>query len=180
MRRLPFSALVVALAIVPPLASADASWLVITPYPSWSGRSLVLSTETFCAIRSQQGWDDLWRLAAPNPSPQADQSIPPPDADFTKTMILVAALGTRPSGGYSVIIQSAFDDGAVIHVYVLEVRPTGPDCMAVSAVTHPVSIALIPRSDRQIRYHISAADLDCKAERSVVDGRSSNNRWRGP
>ena len=172
--------LVVALAVVPPVALADASWLMVTPYPRWSGRSLELRTETFRAIRSQQGWDDLWRLAALNPSPQADQSFPPPDVDFAKTTILVAALGTRPSGGYSVIIQSAFDDGAVIHVYVLEVRPTGPDCMAVSAITHPVSLALIPRSDRQVRFEISTADLDCKANRSVLADRSSNNRWRGP
>jgi hypothetical protein len=180
MRRVLFLALVVALATVPPLASADSSWLLVTPYPRWSGRSLELHAETFRAIRSQQGWDDLWRLAAPNPSLQADQSIPAPDVDFTKTVVLVAALGTRPTGGYSVIIQSAFDDGAVIHVHVLEVRPTGPDCTAVTVITHPVSIALIPRSDRQVRFEISAADLDCKANRSVVDGRSSNNRWRVP
>lgn len=180
MRRLHFLALMVALATVPPLASADSSWLLVAPYARWSGRSLELRAETFRAIRSQEGWDDLWRLAAPNPLAQADQSIPAPDVDFTKTLVLVAALGTRPTAGYSVIIQGALDDGAVIHVYVLEVRPNGPDCIAATVITHPVSIALIPRSDRQVRFEISTADLDCKANRSVVDGRSSNNRWRGP
>ena len=173
LRRLLFLALVVAVATVPPLASADSAWLPLTPYPRWSGRSLDLPTEKFRAIRSQQEWGDLWRLAEPNPSLQADQGIPPPDVDFTKSMMLVAALGTRPSGGYRVLIEGAFDFGTAIEVYVVEVRP-GPDCAVITVITHPIVIALIPRSDRPVRFHIDTADVTCKATRSVAEGRSSN------
>ena len=172
-------ALLAAVAAAMPLPSAAAGWLQVIPYSSWdaSAQSSGLTSESFRTVRSQKEWDDLLPQLAVQPS-KGDSSHAPA-IDFEKFMVLVAALGSRPSGGFSVLIQGAFDNGRTIEVYVLEVRP-GPDCTVITAITHPIAIALIPRSDRPVRFQIDTADVNCKATRSVAEGLSSNNRWRGP
>jgi len=166
-------ALLAAIATVPSLAASDARWLTLTPYPGLSGpgQNSGLPIEAFTAVRSQAQWDKILTQLG-WPAPGSASSV----IDFEKVTMLVAALGTRPTGGYAVLFQGAFDNGAVIEVSVLEIRP-GPNCTAITALTHPIAIALIPRTDRPVRFDVSAADVDCKTTRSVGDGRSSNNRW---
>ena len=146
------------------------SWLEVTPYPGFSGPAAVHSgprEETFRAVRSQTEWSTLWRTLSTNlPGPKSDA----PYVDFRQFTMLVAALGTRPSGAYAVKIQDAVDDSTVIEVYVLEVRPTGPDCTATSDIAYPISIALIPRTDRRVEFELRAANLDCRSFRSIAGG----------
>jgi PrcB C-terminal len=179
--RLVFVALVVLFGTAPAASPADPSWLPITPYRRADGQTLRLSlpTETFRAVRSQQEWNGLWQLSTPNQARQADEGASPAGVDFTNTMMLVIALGTRPSAGYSVIIQNAFDDGTVIHVDVLEVRP-GASCSSISVVAHPFSIVLVPQSVRPIKFEVSTADLDCNTKHRIVDDRTFDNRSSGP
>jgi hypothetical protein len=171
-------ALLAAVAAAMPLTAADAGWLQVIPYSSWdtSAQSSGLASESFRTVRSQKEWDDLLPQLAVQPS-KGDAHAPA--IDFERFTVLLAALGSRPSGGFSVVIQGAFDNGRMIEVYVLEARP-GPDCTVITMFTHPIAIALIPRSDRPVRFQIDTADVNCKATRSVAEGRSSNNRCGGP
>jgi hypothetical protein len=161
-----------------PLAAADAGWLQVTPYSGWGfpAQSYGLANESFQTVRSQQEWDELLPQLGARPS---QGNIHAPEVDFEKLTMLVAALGTRPSGGFAVLIEGAFDDGRMIEVYVLELRP-GPHCAVTTGITHPVAIALIPRRDRPVRFHIDTADVNCEATRSAPDSRLSNKRSRGP
>jgi len=166
--RSPLWALIAAVAAAMPLAAADHGWLHVIPY---SGESSGLASESFRAVRSEKEWDDLSAQLVLQPS---KGDVHAPGIDFEKFTVLVAALGSRPTGGFSVLVQGAFDNGRTIEVYVLEVRP-GPDCTVITTVTHPIAIALIPRSDRPVRFQVDTADVNCKATRSIAEGRSSNN-----
>jgi hypothetical protein len=131
--------------------AGELTWLEVTPYPGWGGPQALYSglhSETFRAVRSEKEWSALWQLLAQSPRSDAGHDTGPPQVDFTKFTVLVAALGTRSTGGYAVSIQYAYDDGAVIHASVLEIRP-GPNCTVTTAFTYPIVIVLLPRRDRR-------------------------------
>lgn len=155
------------------------SWLPLETVPALSGPPGIepdFRQETFSAVRSREEWERIWRLWHPNASLRAGGHVPDaPAIDFEKSMLLVAALGWRPTGGFTVIIQDALDDGSVIQVSVLEVRAKGPGCIVAQTVTYPVAAALIPRSNRPVRFHIAVADLDCRSRRSVNATSGSRN-----
>ena len=147
--------------IVSSRAAAPNLWLKITAAPELG---LPAQVEEFRVVRSLKEWNAL--------HPNSRQESTPIDVDFTKYTLLVAALGTRPSGGYTVTIRDARDDGTVVHVSVLEVRPRGPDCAATALLTYPTTAALIPRTDKPVRFEIESADLDCRSFRSSVGSRN--------
>jgi hypothetical protein len=91
----------------------------------------------------QQTWTELWRNHVPLP--------PLPAINFEREMVVVAALGTRPSGGFSVFIDSASagPDGVVVRVRALS---PGSDCAVTLAVTQPVDVARVPRRDGSVAF----------------------------
>lgn len=145
------------------LDTEPTGWLKITSLP---GVGYPGQMESFRVVRSLKEWNDLWQPSDSNPRRESW----PIDVDFTKYTLLLVALGTRPSGGYAVAIQDARDDGTVVHVSVLEVRPRGPECAATALVTHPTTAVLIPRSDKAVRFEIESADLDCSSFRHSAGG----------
>jgi hypothetical protein len=150
------------------------AWLNVTPYPGWNGPSALAmgpQAETFRAVRSQAEWSAVWRtlrITSVEPRPSA------PDVEFAKFTMLVAALGTRPTGGYTVHIEYALDDGTAVHVSVLEIRP-GNNCTVTTALIYPITIAIIPRNDLPVQFEVEAADLDCSTGRYIRSKESSNN-----
>jgi hypothetical protein len=145
--------------IVSSLAAGPNVWLKITALPE---AGFLRQVEEFRVVRSLKEWNAL--------NLNSRQESTPIDVDFTKYTLLVAALGTRPSGGYTVTIRDARDDGSVVHVSVLEVRPRGPDCTVTAILTYPTTAVLIPRTDKAVRFEIESADLDCSSFRSSVGG----------
>jgi hypothetical protein len=144
------------------LKANDLASLDVTPYPAWNGPQAVWSgpqQEAFMAVHSQTEWSALWQTLFPmNFEPHGEA----PYVDFGKFSMVVAALGARPTGGYSVEIQHARDDGATVHVSVSEVRP-GKGCAEAASVTYPISIVLIPRTDRPVQFERHVADFNCNA-----------------
>jgi|SRR5450631_3632521 len=158
------------------MATGDSPWLEITSLPFFRFPAST-GVETYQVVRSQNEWKSLQPLKS-NVSPGLGSSSP--GVDFEKHTLLVVSLGTRPSGGYSANIIYARDDGEVIHVSVLEIRP-GRTCATTSMLTHPTAAALIPRTDKAVRFEIESADTDCESFRSSVGSQSSNNRvWTPP
>jgi hypothetical protein len=119
--------------------------------------------ETFWVVRTLEDWKGLRQSLGPN----LDSNQNLDGVDLKKYTILIVALGTRPSSGYSVMIRSARDDGAAIHVSVLEVRP-GTQCPVMTELTFPGTAVLIPRTDKPVRFEIRSADLDCRSLRNAV------------
>ena len=72
-------------------------------------------------------------------------------------------------------IESALDDGAAVHVSVLEIRP-GNNCTVTTAFTYPITIALIPRTDLPVQFEVETADLDCSTGMYIRSKESSNKR----
>jgi hypothetical protein len=149
-------------AIGEPFGAGELHWLDVTLYAGWNGpeaHNLGPTHETFRSVRSQQEWQALWATLSPTTvGPRGNA----PNVDFEKYTMIVAALGERRSGGYTVQVQNALDDGTAVRVSVLEVRP-GRDCTVTLEVTYPISIALVPRTDRPIHFQVGAADFDCSA-----------------
>jgi len=142
------------------LEAGELARLDLTPYPGWNGSQALSSgprQEAFMAVRSQTEWNALWqRLLPTHVEPHGEA----PYVDFSKFTMVVAALGARPGGGYSVVIQHARDDGATVRISVLEVRP-GKGCAGTALETYPISIVLIPRTDRPVQFERDVRDFNC-------------------
>jgi hypothetical protein len=74
-----------------------------------------------------------------------------PPIDFAREVIVFAAMGTRPSGGFAIEIVRAVPAGGVFDVVVTE-RSAGAECATPAAVTEPAAAVRVPRSDLPVRW----------------------------
>jgi hypothetical protein len=114
-------------------------------------------SQTTLVIRDQQSWQDLWSRMTQN-SPQLALGLP--TVDFAQDMVLVAAAGTRNTGGYSVAINGGTQSSGNATVNVLITSP-GTGCVATQAFTSPVDMAITPRSDATIAFQIKQVAPGC-------------------
>lgn len=127
--------------------------------PRFSGTEVPL----FTAVRSRDEWRSLrsklissrQRDLAPHDLPSASE------IDFSRYIMVVAALGTRPSNGYAVLVRDVYDGASSIVVGLTELIP-GPGCATAQALTYPMTIALIPRSAKPVEFIGYKASMDCK------------------
>lgn len=88
-------------------------------------------------------WVAIWRRHSPEPSL--------PEVDFSQEMLVVVALGQRPSGGFGIFADAAFMDDEELVIRVRTVAP-GPRCFTTAAVTQPVDVARLPRMELAVRF----------------------------
>jgi hypothetical protein len=98
-------------------------------------------------------WSSLWTTTGSIPAP--------PQVDFTREMVVLAALGERSSGGFGITIDSAKSTASGVTVFVTPTSP-GPRCMTTAALTQPVDIARLPRVDTAVRFQDVAKVQDCQ------------------
>jgi hypothetical protein len=80
-------------------------------------------------------WKKIWRRSSEVP--------PGPAIDFSSEMIVVAALGARPTGGYGILIDGANEiANGGISVTIRSFSPL--NCLVTEAFTQPVDIARLP------------------------------------
>ena len=97
-------------------------------------------------IRDAAAWGAFWAEATgPHAAPAA------PDVDFTRGMVLVAAMGTRPTGGYGISIESAYRGRGGLLVAVKHVSPA-PGRMATQALTAPLDVVRVAQTDDQVTF----------------------------
>ncbi len=92
-------------------------------------------------VRDQGTWTNLWSRVVSNVNPHPAA----PAIDFSQDMVVAAAMGTKPTGGFSIAIDSAFTAGDSIYVVVREVSP-GRGCNVTFSLTAPFAARLLPRS----------------------------------
>src|SRR3954468_2011565 len=80
-------------------------------------------------------WADIHRPFIPAPAP--------PPVDFTREVVLLAAMGTRPSGGFVIRIDSATVGAARLLVQVTQIVP-GKGCVVPTVITQPVDMVRVP------------------------------------
>ena len=107
-------------------------------------------------VRDSALWRELWaRINQPFlPSP------PLPSIDFRREMIVVAALGARPTAGYDVVIEGVAQDSTGIEVALRRQTPA-PGCPVAAAMTQPLDLARIPASDHPVRFRERTVVIPC-------------------
>lgn len=107
-------------------------------------------------IRDSTEWRKLWdRINRPfTPAPAL------PAIDFDREMIVVAGLGTRPSGGYDVVIEGAEQDSAGIQVSVRVATPAS-GCPVSAVTTQPIDLARIAATDLPVRFREHGVVVAC-------------------
>jgi len=123
-----------------------ASTVVRQSYSGYTSaaRLLIADSATWQAV-----WNKLSATVTPTP--------PLPRIDFSRSLLVLAALGGRPTSGYGITIDSVvrFDLGT--RVYLTTTSP-GPHCVTASAVTEPVQVV-------RVDVPIDAPEFE---ERSVI------------
>lgn len=98
-------------------------------------------------ITDAAAWQALWEEFQGNEIP-----LPPaPEIDFTRRMVIVATIGARPDGGYSVAIPEVARDGNVLYV-VVEEGIAGIECVTTDEVTSPAVAVTVPRAGGEVRF----------------------------
>lgn len=99
-----------------------------------------MATRQRLVVRDGATWAALWQQLASNHRP-----IPAvPAVDFAGNVVIVAAMGTRSSGGYSIDIDDVRMGGGDARISVTE-RSPGDGCMVTMALTAPVAAVVVPR-----------------------------------
>ena len=101
-------------------------------------RLVVRDSATWHAV-----WASIWSGTTPMPAT--------PNVDFTKEMVIVAALGSRSTGGYSIVVDSAMANSAGLIVWIGSSSP-GAQCVTTQAFTAPVDVARIQRIDEPVGF----------------------------
>jgi len=82
-----------------------------------------------------------------------------PEIDFSKEMIIVAAMGQRPSSGYWTIIDGACEIDGQVEVFVSNVEDVS--CTGqFGVVTYPADAVRLPRSDLPVVFR--ETEVSCK------------------
>jgi hypothetical protein len=123
----------------------------------------------YFTVRSKEQWLEWWnakvtgRIPASTPQ-QPAQAIParppPPDFDFEHSILVVASSGAKLGTGNSIAFIAIFRSPSGIVASVQETAQRG-SCVISTAVSIPVAIALIPRTDEPIRFRVASAESDC-------------------
>lgn len=112
--------------------------------------------ETMVVIREQATWQSAWNQVTHNMFPQPNL----PQVDFSTRIVLVAAAGTKPTGGYSVGLLQAVEDNGAISVDVTSTSP-GTGCVVTQLVTSPVDIGSIPQTTAPIMFNVTRKVQGC-------------------
>ncbi|HUP01441.1 MAG TPA: protease complex subunit PrcB family protein [Gemmatimonadota bacterium] len=107
-------------------------------------------------IRTEAEWNGFWRQAQGGRDP-----IPPaPEIDFGTQMVVAAALGARPTEGYSIDIASVQASEEGIHVEVVEISP-GEGCLINRTETTPVKAVAVPKRPGLVTFSEQSTVREC-------------------
>lgn len=84
-----------------------------------------------------------------------------PAVDFTKHMVVVVAMGRKPTAGYAVKITGATRRdrrGLIVHVSMVS---PGAGCSVATVLTYPVAVSRLPAFDGPVRFDITRGTRDC-------------------
>ncbi|MES2521248.1 MAG: protease complex subunit PrcB family protein [Gemmatimonadota bacterium] len=91
----------------------------------------------------RSAWAEIWARTGPTPPPL-------PAIDFTRDMIVLASLGQRNSGGYSITVDSASRSAGGIVVWVTKLTPG--KCGTTGALTQPVDLASMAKVEGTVTF----------------------------
>lgn len=107
-------------------------------------------------VRDESAWTSLWSEIIANRQPKT----PAPQVDFATEMVLAVSMGGRPTGGYSIDIDSFYEANGRLYVVVLETSP-GSSCATTQAFTAPFVAVKLPRFDGEVVFAERAEVHEC-------------------
>lgn len=88
------------------------------------------------------------------------QGEPVPKVDFSRQMVVLLALGQRPTGGYSLKFDGTSSSGiGVVVSYTITVP--GPGCMTAQVLSSPVELVAVPRMDGVVHFDATQVVQRC-------------------
>lgn len=108
-------------------------------------------------IRDRPRWRQFWTSIHSRILPRPTL----PEVDFGREIVLLAAMGRRPSGGFSLRIVAATESADVLRVDV-ERREPGRGCILSAAVTSPVDIARVESRADSVLFVEHRRVEDCR------------------
>jgi hypothetical protein len=126
--------------------------LAVLPYRMTSG----ITRRDRIFIQDAATWARVWPGLVGSHSPKP----PLPAVDFEREAIVIASMGQRSSGGYTISIDSARTAGDTITLVVTE-RSPGRSCGTTAALSSPVALARVTRPTVPIRFVEKTVVTDC-------------------
>ncbi len=108
-------------------------------------------------VRDSASWRDTWQTI----HSWTSEPPPVPQIDFGSRMVLLAAAGTKGSGGHGIEIRSVTTSGTVMTARVRTTSP-GPSCFTTMALTEPVDVVTVPQFEGTVRFEYEAVVYDCE------------------
>lgn len=115
-----------------------------------------LTTGQRVVIRDAETWRTTWSAIWSRVSPVPDL----PSIDFGREMVVVAALGQRSGGGYGILVNAAATDATGLTILIRTTSP-GRSCITTQALTQPVDVARLPRSELPVRFFDESVVTAC-------------------
>jgi hypothetical protein len=114
-------------------------------------------------VRDREMWAEVWKRIyrfGPNwPNPQ----MPPlPEIDFSREMVIVAAMGRRPSSGYAIIIDGAYAYERNYRLEVVVRSVENRNCGGFAIMTAPVDIVRLSKTDRTVIFRETEVVPECQ------------------
>ncbi len=101
-------------------------------------------------IKNRDEFSNFWKRLTARVLP-GQWVPPPPEIDFSKEMIVVVAMGQRPTSGYWTIIDGACEVDGQVEVFVSNVEDV--TCTGqMMTVTYPADAVRLPRTDLPIAF----------------------------
>jgi hypothetical protein len=103
-------------------------------------------------IKNRDEFGDFWKRLTAR-IPPGNSIPPPPEIDFSKEMVVVTAMGRRPTTGYWTIIDGACEVDGQVEVFVSNVE--GSACAGYGqfpAETYPADMVRLPQTDLPIVF----------------------------
>jgi hypothetical protein len=118
------------------------------PTPTYFRYTSAIREPRTLVVRSQAEWVGQWARITANrgPLPAA------PAVDWSREMLLMAAMGSRPTGGYAITIDRVIETSRTLDVYIVRSSP-GSRCGVTAALTSPVDIVRVARSNKDVRWY---------------------------
>jgi hypothetical protein len=100
-------------------------------------------------VRDRDAWLDVWKRVHrfdPNRGPYPEPP-PLPEIDFSREMVIVAAMGARPTSGYAIIIDTAYAYERNYRLEVVVQSVENRNCLAFQTMTAPIDIVRLPKTN---------------------------------
>lgn len=134
-----------------PTPGAPVPFEVIVQTSSWTNLDV-----SRAAITTPKEWVDFWvRCYRPGRGPSR------PDVNFETDMVLVATMGPRDTGGYSIAFERIEHGDGVLVAHVVETSP-GPDCVVSQSLTAPATAILVHQPGVDVDFVERKAVNDCR------------------